>query len=71
MDLYIDERGFLYVDDFKLPCKLNLDTGCLEFKDKDHNRSAIRGSEFVQVPIALISILGEAPPQTKSESLKG
>ncbi len=70
MDLYIDDRGFLWYGDFKLPCRLDTEHGTLEFKDKDHRKSERRGTEFVEVPIPLISILADAPPQQKTELLK-
>ncbi len=70
MDFYIDDRGFLWYGNFRLPCRLVVEHGTLQFKDKDHIRSMERGTEFVEVPIPLISILADAPPQQKSELLK-
>lgn len=69
MNLYIDDRGFLWVDDFRLPCRVNLDAGYYEFVDKDRQRSMTRGTRFVTVPISMFN-LGENPPQPKTELLK-
>jgi hypothetical protein len=69
MNLYIDDRGFLWADDFRLPCRVDLTAGFLEFIDKDHIRSEQRGSRYVNVPIEIFN-LSEIPPQPKTELLK-
>jgi hypothetical protein len=73
MYMYIDEQGFLYYGDFRLPMKVNYDTGCLEFFDKDRWRSLERGTPFVQVPLACFTLMDEVPPieRLRDEILRG
>jgi len=70
MNLYIDSRGFLYLDDFRLPMRLDMDNRELEFFDKDRIRSVARGSRTVTMSLDMLVSLGENPPQPKSELLK-
>jgi hypothetical protein len=57
-DIYLDEQGFIWVDDFRLPFRLV--GGELEFLDKDRRRCSERGERFVRVEAQeLIEVLKE------------
>ena len=69
MSIYVDDRGFLYIDDFRLPMRL-IDNRELEFIDKDRIRSVARGTRIVCVPLDQFASLVDRPPMPKSELLK-
>lgn len=49
--LRLDERGFLWFGDFKLPMRYLRERGLVEFLDRDKRRSANRGSRVIYVPL--------------------
>lgn len=63
--IFVDERGFLKVDGVPVGrCIQGPDGPCLEFIDKDRRRSAIRGSNKVEVKLSDIQqIMSEQPPK--------
>jgi hypothetical protein len=47
----IDNDGFLWCGDFRLPIRFDPETEMLEFFDKDRRRSQTRGTQLVEVPL--------------------
>lgn len=57
-NLTLDERGFLWLGDFRLPFRYLPDKGLFEFLDRDRRRSDSRGSRLVYVDVAqLLAII--------------
>jgi len=48
-ELNVDDKNFLWLEDFKLPLKFYLNRMSLQFHDKNNMRSARRGTSLVEV----------------------
>lgn len=54
----VDARGYVYVGDVKV-CRYVAHSRTLQFCDKDKARSELRGSRYVEVPLAhLLALSG-------------
>ena len=48
--LTVDSEGWVYLDGYRLPFRYDCESRTLEFCDKDHRRSAARGTRYVELP---------------------
>jgi len=48
-ELWIDDAGFVWSGNFRLPLRVDYERGVVEFFDKDKRRSYERGSRFVEI----------------------
>lgn len=45
----IDDDGFVWYEDFRLPLRVDIERAVVEFFDKDRRRSEERGTRFVEI----------------------
>jgi hypothetical protein len=56
MQIRIDDQGFVYYGDIKLPLKYDPTIEALIFHDKDRRRSTERNTDQIVVPLAMFAV---------------